>query len=196
MSSPEQKDKIIKYTRFAFGLLILVWLFFVTPMLANQDFITVAYVYVMTPFAVFAVPSIAVGVYFLVTTKIRFRLDVVLLLLLSILLFNLGRGVMPENISGDAELQVTVTRQNGAPVVDVEVDVAKQTGQPPQGGFRNTNADGVATFKINPGDYVIYFNMGNFSADLMPPPGPISVRVGEGEPTLKTIILEAKNKGH
>ncbi len=192
MVSPEQKAKIIKYARFVFGLLILVWLFLITPMLANQDFITVAYFYVMTPFVLFVVPAIAVGVYFLVTTKIRFRLDVVLLLLLSILLFNLGRGVMPENISGDAELQVTVTRQNGAPVVDVEVDVAEQTGQPPQGGFRNTNADGVATFKIKSGDYVIYFNVGNFPADLLPPPGPISIQISGGEPTLKTIILENK----
>jgi len=192
MASPEQKAKIIKYARFVFGLLILVWLFFITPILANQDFITVAYFYIMSPFVVFAVPSIAISLYFLVTTKIRFRLDVVLLLLLSFLLFSLGRGVMPENISGDAELQVTVTRQNGAPVVDVEVDVAKETGQPPQGGFRNTNADGVATFKIKSGDYVIYFNQGNFPADLMPPPGPISVQVGEGELSLKTIILETK----
>jgi hypothetical protein len=192
MISSEQKVKIIKYARFVFGLLILVWLFFITPILANQDFITVAYFYIMSPFVVFAVPSIALSVYFLVTTKIRFRLDIVLLLLLLFLLFSLGRGVMPENISGDAELQVTVTRQNGAPVVDVEVDVAKETGQPPQGGFRNTNADGVATFKIKPGDYVIYFNQGNFPADLMPPPGPVSVQVGEGELSLKTIILETK----
>ncbi|MFA5128688.1 MAG: hypothetical protein WC445_01835 [Patescibacteria group bacterium] len=192
MISSEQKVKIIKYARFVFGLLILVWLFFITPILANQDFITVAYFYIMSPFVVFAIPSIAVSVYFLVTTKIRFRLDVVLLLLLLFLLFSLGRGVMPENISGDAELQVTVMRQNGAPVVNIEVDVAKETGQPPQGGFRNTNADGVATFKIKPGDYVIYFNQGNFPADLMPPPGPVSVQVGEGELSLKTIILETK----
>jgi hypothetical protein len=190
--NPEQKEKIIKYARFVFGLLILVWLFLLTPMIANQSILTVLMVYIMTPLAILAAPAIAISIYFLVTAKMRPRLDVVLLLILFVCLFNLGHGLIRGDISGNSELRVTVTREDGAPVADVEVDVGKQAGQPPKGGAEDTDKNGVATFKIKSGDYVIYFNMNKFPADLMPPMEPTSVKVSEGEPTLQTIILKAK----
>ncbi len=192
MASPEQKTKSIKYARFAFGLIIFLWLFLVAPTLANQDFFTAVMFYFLTPLAFLAIPSMAIGIYFLATAKMRVRLDIIVVILLILCLFNLERMMMRENISGGAELQVTVTREDGLGVANLEVDLGKQAGQPPEGGVENTDENGVATFKIKPGDYVIYFNMGNFPADLFPPPEPILIKAEEDGLNSKTVILKSK----
>ncbi len=191
MTSFERKMKIVKYLKFIFGLLIFVWLFLIMPMLSGYDFLTTAVLYFSTPFALFALPSIAIGIYFLATAKIRPKIDIIILIILFICLLGLGRGMIKESIGGNAELKVTIVRTDGTPVAGVEVDVAKQAGPPPEGGFENTNADGIADFEINPGDYVIYFNINNFPGELMPP-DPTPINVVEGKLTSKTIILERK----
>jgi hypothetical protein len=191
MVSPEQKIRIIKYARFIFGLLIFAWLFSVMPMLSGNDFLTTVMFYFLTPLALFAIPMILIGVYFLVTAKIRPRLDIIILIILFICLFGLMRGAIGENIGGSAELKVTVVQKNGTPVVGVEVDVAKETGPPPEGGFKNTNDEGIADFEIEPGDYVIYFNMNNFPQELIVPE-PVPINITGDNPILKTIILETK----
>lgn len=96
------------------------------------------------------------------------------------------------DIQGDTELRVTVLRDNGEPVPNIEVDVAEQTGPPPEGGAVETDASGLATFFIKPGVYSVYFNMGTFPGDLQPPQGSKRINVESGKINEETIILNSK----
>jgi hypothetical protein len=86
--------------------------------------------------------------------------------------FNLPKpAFLDKGIEGSAELKVTLLMDNNVknPLSNIEVDVAEKPGQPPKGGAAITNEQGVATFKIKPGSYVIYFNNMNFPKNLSVP---------------------------
>lgn len=94
-------------------------------------------------------------------------------------------------IKGSAKLEVTILDSSSKPVTNLEVDVAEKPGPPLPGGDSLTNQDGVATFNIKPGNYVIFFNSGNFpqnlqESEIQP------IQVVEGSVNKKTITLKSK----
>ncbi len=98
------------------------------------------------------------------------------------------------SIEGKAKLEVKLVLDNGTPLSKIEVDVGEKTGPPAKGGVAVTNEQGVASFNIVPGNYVIYFNLGTFPKNLeWPQGGPeTKVQVSEGVANEKTLILKAK----
>jgi len=96
---------------------------------------------------------------------------------------------MTNTIKGDAVLEVTLLMNNNSrdPLGKIEVDVAEKPGPPPEGGIAITDESGIATFRIKPGVYFIYFNNSNFPKNLSTPE-PSSVVVTEGINT-KTILI-------
>lgn len=94
--------------------------------------------------------------------------------------FNLPKPAFLEDkgIEGNSELKVTLLMDNNVknPLPNIEVDVAEKPGQPPKGGIAITNEEGIATFKVKPGSYFIYFNDDTFPKNLdTPEPQPINV---------------------
>ncbi len=86
--------------------------------------------------------------------------------------FNLPQPAFLNNgIEGNAELKVTLLMDNNVknPLPNVEVDVAEKPGNPPKGGVAITDESGVATFKIKPGTYYIFFNDLSFPKNLAVP---------------------------
>jgi len=101
-------------------------------------------------------------------------------------------GDSDEGIAGDVRLVITTERiDGGGPVPDLEIDLAPQPGQPPLGGVSRTNADGVAEFNVQPGDYYIFFNMSDFPSDLTMPEAE-RVTVVEGVVNERSILLTPK----
>ena len=96
-----------------------------------------------------------------------------------------------ESIDGAAKLEVTLQMDSGQPVADVEVDLAEKPGPPKRGGVAPTNENGVATFSVQPGNYVIYFNSGSFPKNLQEPE-PQPIQLSEENVSKKTIILKTK----
>ncbi len=105
-----------------------------------------------------------------------------------------GFAIPEKSIEGNAKLEVKLVLDNGTPLSKIEVDVADKTGPPPKGGAAVTDENGVATFSIKPGSYVIYFNVGTFPKNLdWPQEGPaISIQVSEDTVNQKTLILKTK----
>lgn len=98
------------------------------------------------------------------------------------------------NIEGNALLNVFVVTDQGAKVPDLEVDIGIiGPGNGPQlGTSAITNENGTATFELEPGDYLIFFNMNNFPSSLEWFNTLTSVTVTEGETNEKTITLVSK----
>lgn len=105
--------------------------------------------------------------------------------------FNLPKpAFLDKGIEGDTEVSVTLLMDNNSkdPLANIEVDIGKKPGPPPKGGVAITNQVGIATFKIKPGDYVIYFNDLTFPSNLaVPETQPITVT--EGDANVKTILI-------
>lgn len=97
----------------------------------------------------------------------------------------------PRSVTGNAELHVTVIFANNTPVENLEVDVGDKPGPPLEGGFVFTNENGTAVFFLNSGVYTIYFNQGNFPADMQTPQLE-RVKVTEDKIAEKTIVLKPK----
>lgn len=102
-----------------------------------------------------------------------------------------GFGEQGKGITGTAKLEVTILAENNKPVANLEVDVAEKPGPPKIGGTAETNENGVATFNIQPGNFFIYFNSGNFPQSSKEP-SPQQIQVGEGSVSKTTIVLKAK----
>ena len=98
-----------------------------------------------------------------------------------------------KGIEGNAELSVTLLMNNNVknPIPNTEVDVAEKPGQPPKGGVAITNESGVATFKIKPGNYYIYFNENSFPKNLAIPESQ-QITVVEGKVNEKTFLVNTK----
>ncbi len=130
-------------------------------------------------------------------------LKFVLIFLIALIIFYVGAVLLGVNlpkptlfnkgIEGKAELRVTLLMDNNIknPVSNVEVDVAKNPGQPPKGGFGTTNASGTAIFKIKPGTYYIYFNEATFPKNLAVPELE-QITVDETSVKEKTILITTK----
>lgn len=116
----------------------------------------------------------------------------VLLLALGYVIGNLFPLGAKQSVRGDAELRIILLDDGGTPVYDTEVDVAENSGQPPEGGSVQTDANGTAVFFVKPGRYVVYFNVGNFSQNLQYPQQPMPVVVQKDGVNEKTIILKRK----
>lgn len=100
---------------------------------------------------------------------------------------------LDKGIEGNAQLNVTLLMDNNVknPISDVEVDLAEKPGQPPKGGVAVTNEQGIATFKVKPGNYVIFFNDNTFPKNLKVP-GLVQVEVKEGITNEKVILVTTK----
>jgi hypothetical protein len=99
---------------------------------------------------------------------------------------NGGAGIL-----GAAKLEVTILDENNKPVANLEVDVAEKPGPPQRGGSAMTDKNGVSTFNIQPGNYFVYFNSGNFPQNLKEG-SPQPVQVSEGSTSKVTVILKSK----
>ncbi|MDD2696964.1 MAG: hypothetical protein PHE52_02295 [Candidatus Pacebacteria bacterium] len=202
----DKLSKVLGIGRYFLGLAFFAILFWVFPKLLNQPVLSTALGYFTFPFVILSVPIIILGLYFIIVSKTRWKLDVILILL-AVVCFNglrgLYQGMVPqgenqgesqlENIVGDAELRVTILTENQTPVAGVEVDVGEGPGKPPEGGSIDTNEQGMAIFSIKPGNYVIYFNTYKFPANLeQPTGGQVPIAVEAGQINQKTIILKSK----
>ncbi len=109
--------------------------------------------------------------------------------------FNLPKPAFLEKkgIEGNAELEVTLLMDNNVknPLPNIEVDVAEKPGPPPKGGIGLTDENGVAMFKIKPGNYFIYFNDTVFPKNLATPPLE-QITVVEGSINEKTLLITTK----
>jgi len=198
MTLPESSkfDRIFKIFRFFIGLSVFIWLLWLAPWLAGQETIGTLMFYAMFPMIAFAVPATLIGLYFIITTKFRMRLDIILLLILVFLLSILYKFMIPQepsgDISGNTRLEITLLNENQQPLTNVEIDLGDRPGTPPSGGRQLTNSKGVATFFIKPGKYSIYFNDISFPKDLIKPVDLLQINVEEGKVNTKTIILNNK----
>ncbi len=64
--------------------------------------------------------------------------------------------------SGMGRLEVTVTGENNAPMVGIEIDVAHNPGPPENWGVKEADMNGKATYDLAPGTYYVYFNTNRF----------------------------------
>jgi len=94
-----------------------------------------------------------------------------------------------KTITGETILKVTASTVDGMPVSNLEVDVGKEPGPPPEGGKATTDENGTATFHVDPGSYYVYFNMNNFPSDLEYPKELYPVNVHEGKVNEINILL-------
>ncbi len=95
------------------------------------------------------------------------------------------------SIEGNTVLQVKALMDNGQPIPKLEIDLDTQPGPPAKGGVSHTDDNGTATFKVKPGDYVIYFNNGTFPKNLGMV-GIVPVTVETEKVNEKTIYFRAK----
>ncbi len=201
MALPKSESKLnrfIKIFRFFLGLFIFIWMFWLAPKLATgeESLIGALMFYGMFPMMAFSIPSALIGLYFIITTKFRMRLDIILLLILFLLLSTLYKFMVPQKPAGDIfgnnKVEITLLNEDQQPLTNVEINLGEKTGTPPQGGRQVTNSKGVATFFVKPGKYFIYFNDLFFPKDLMKPIDLLQITVEEGKPVTKTVILNYK----
>lgn len=127
-------------------------------------------------------------------------LKFILIFLVALAIFYVGAILLGVNlpkpafldkgIEGNAELKVTLAMDNNVqnPLPNVEVDLAEKPGNPPKGGVAITNELGVATFKVKPGTYFIFFNDLTFPKNLKVPEVQ-EITVIEGAANKKTILV-------
>lgn len=196
LSEPNKLNWLTKVIRFFLGLSVFIWLLIIAPKLAGIETIGVVMFYSTFPMIVLAIPAALIGLYFIITTKFRFRLDGVLIFILILLLSTLYKFMIPQqptgDISGETKVEITLLNENKQPLSNVEIDMAEKPGTPPTGGRQTTNSKGIATFYVNPAKYVIYFNQLNFPKDLIEPIDNYKITVEEGKTNTKTIILNFK----
>lgn len=181
--------------RFIFGLGILAAMFVWIPLSAHSSLLMMPMMLItLTPITFLVYPLTIIGLYFVFTAKFRWRIDVLALIITVVCLIGLNQFINPARggIRGDAALEVTVLTENQNPVANLEVDVAEKTGAPPEGGVATTNERGVAAFSVQPGNYVIYFNAGNFPQNLKYPQDSTPVKVEAEKLNRETVILKSR----
>jgi hypothetical protein len=105
--------------------------------------------------------------------------------------FNLPKpDFLDKGIEGEGVLKVTLLMDNNVknPLPNIEVDVAKKPGPSPRGGIAATDEAGVATFKIKPGSYYIFFNNSTFPKNLEMPQ-PVQITVSKETVSEKTMLM-------
>jgi hypothetical protein len=103
-----------------------------------------------------------------------------------------GFSFFEKSIEGDTKLEVRLVLDNGAPLSRVEVDIGEKIGPPAKGGVAVTDENGVATFNIRSGDYVVFFNTISFPKNLVIPKDGVNVQVQDDRVNQKTIVLKTK----
>ena len=189
--------KVVPVLRFIFGLAILGWLFFGIPKVIHQSpyLIIMASVSTLLPVSL---PLVLAALYFIFTVRFRWRFDIFALIIAVVCLvalnrmLNVSRFLFQNNIKGEIKLEVTVLKENHQPINNLEVDMAKTPGQPPEGGVAQTDKNGVAVFYLKPNTYAIYFNGNNFPKDLQQPENLTQVKVEKDKINQQTIILKRK----
>jgi hypothetical protein len=193
LSETNKLNRISKVLRFFLALAIFIWLLWLAPKLTGQETVGTLMLYGMFPMMIFSIPAALIGLYFIITTKFRMRLDIILLLILIFLLSTLYKFMIPQqpsgDISGNTRVEITLLNESQQSLTNVEVDLGNQPGTPPSGGRQLTNSKGVATFFVKPGKYSIYFNDISFPKDLMKPVDLLQINVEERKSNTKTIIL-------
>ena len=83
--------------------------------------------------------------------------------------------------TGETVIRVKLLQMDGKSIPNVEVDLWSENAPagPPNAGIKQTDASGVASFTVGPGNYRADFNRSNFpSAFIVPPGGPIQAQNG------------------
>jgi hypothetical protein len=190
--------KITPIARFIFGLALLAWLFFGIPAVIQQSSYFIIMVSLTTLLPV-SLPLVLAALYFIFTGKFRWRFDILALIIAVVCLvalnrmLNINRFLFQNNIKGEVKLEVTVLRENHQPVANLEVDMARTPGQPPEGGVAQTDNKGIAVFYLRPNTYARYFNGNNFPQDLQQPENLTQVKVEKDKINQQTIILKSNS---
>ncbi len=83
--------------------------------------------------------------------------------------------------TGETVIRVKLLQMDGKPIPNVEVDLWSENAPagPPNAGIKQTDASGVASFTVGPGNYRADFNRSNFPpAFIAPSGGPIQAQKG------------------
>ncbi|MBI5071997.1 hypothetical protein HZB93_03875 [Candidatus Falkowbacteria bacterium] len=183
--------------RYVFGIGLILFVLVGVPLLTNQSPVLILMFMFTFPVAFILDPIIAAGIYFMFTSKFRWRFDVTILIILVLCFYGLyalahQNGQQGPSIKGEAVLKVTVVTDKNEPVKNLEVDVAETPGPPAEGGSASTDDQGIAAFSIKPGKYVVFFNSGNFPANLEYPEDTPTVEVSRDKSVEQKIILKTK----
>jgi len=95
---------------------------------------------------------------------------------------------------GDEVLEITVVREDGTPMVGLEIDLwaeGKAEG-PPTAAIGETNEEGVATFHLRPGTYLQGFNLSSWPEDLELPVGQREIVVQAGKTNAVSVTLKSR----
>lgn len=144
--------------------------------------------------------ALTAGMFLLLTSffsriKTRTRITMFAAFGISLLPLLLLAPPPTRGIEGGAVLKVTVLAVDNAPISELEVDVGKEPGPPPEGGVMTTDVNGTATFYIRPGSYIVYFNQAAFPSDLLYPNKLYQVDVSEDRLNTLTIFLNYSSPG-
>jgi len=188
----------IRTTRYVFGVLIIGLFFWFIPKGAGLTFIDVIMIALhfggrIEPIAVSIYGAVFIALYFIIFGEIRWKIDVLAILLLCVCAVTMVNSIQPgdngSDIRGNAVLKVSVFTDTREPVPNLEVDLSREQGTPPQGGIATTDASGTTIFHINPENYIIYFNLGNFPKNLEYPKEGQKVGVQNNDRNQATVIL-------
>lgn len=204
---------VVRYLRFLLGLGIVVWLFVGMPTLFRMDFFMAALVFLTAPPPNLLVyPALVVALYFIVSSRIRVRVDTVALVVAAGCLYGLY-GLVSESelganapawvprlpgqksfdIVGDAVLRVKAVTDRGEPVAGLEIAIGESPGGPSRGGVVRTDATGTANFALKPGSYYLGIGMKDYPKDVeLPEFRPFRIVVEEGKTNEQLITLKVK----
>jgi len=193
-----EKAKKIEVFRFFFGLAIIAYalIMFALLLIAKDALGMFLFALIGSPYGLQVIFACIPGLYFMFTSKIRWKVDVLMgiLAILSILLTT--TSFIPEitagDISGNNLVVIKVVDKDNLPIVGLEVDIGAKPGPPPEGGIAITEENGTARFNLKAGTYYIYFNDNNFPKEYKQPSEFETINVVDGKTTLKTITLEKK----
>lgn len=87
-------------------------------------------------------------------------------------------------------LRIKVTKPDGSPCANLEVDLWTSSAQagPPDAGYTTTDASGIAIFEVPAGDYKIGFNLNNFPTDEYAFPRQKTLVSVQGDETTEEVI--------
>ena len=95
--------------------------------------------------------------------------------------------------TGETVIRVKLLQMDGKPIPNVEVDLWSEDAPPgpPNAGIKQTDASGVASFTVGPGNYRVDFNRSNFPpAFIVPSGGPVQAQKG----MIAEVEIRAFNK--
>jgi len=186
----------IEVIRFLVGLAIIGYavIAFIMMLIAKDALALFIFAFTSTPYGFSVIFACIIGFYFIFTSKIRWKIDVLMAILAVASIIITTTIVIPEitpnDISGSNPVLVTVLNESNTPVTNLEVDVGAKPGPPPVGGVATTDENGTAHFNLKAGKYYIYFNGDNFPEEYRQPNQFETIEVTDGKITKKTIILE------